>query len=73
MRDVSKLIDQVINVDNGGGSSPIPGAAWVKDLGLSPSEISQWLADSVTDPSSVDSVYAGMGDTGDWYIVLLNE
>ena len=76
MRDISKLRGYTINVvlspeDN--GYSPIPDAAWVKDLGLSPSEISDWLADSVADQSSPDAIYAGMGDTGDWYVACIND
>ena len=76
MRDISKLRDHVINVvlnPEDKGYSPIPNAAWVKDLGLSPSEISDWLGDSVADQSSPDAIYAGMGDTGDWYVALIND
>jgi hypothetical protein len=76
MRDLSKLRGHVINVvlsPEDKGYSPIPDAAWVKDLGLSPSEISDWLADSVEKPNSPDAIYAGMGDTGDWYVACIND
>ena len=76
MRDISKLRDHVINVvlnPEDKGYSPIPDAAGVKDLGLSPSEISDWLGDSVADQSSPDAIYAGMGDTSDWYVALIND
>jgi|7_EtaG_2_1085326.scaffolds.fasta_scaffold07523_5 hypothetical protein len=69
--------DQVINVDDprdriSSSYSPIPGAAWVKDLKISAAELSDWLSDSISDPSDPYAIYAGMGATGDMYVVALS-
>ena len=71
---IGQLTDQVINLEDPtlSGYSPIPCAAWVKDLHMQPAELSNWLADSISNPSDPTAIYAGMGATGDVYIVALN-
>jgi len=70
-----QLLDSVINVvdPKSKSYSPIPCAAWVKDLEISPVELSNWLADSISGPENPHSIYAGVGATGDMYIVSLYE
>jgi len=65
------VMGQVIDIGLGQGAG-LPDAAWVKDLGLTNAEISDWLAESVTTPEWVGAVYAGLADNNDWYIVLTN-
>ena len=64
-----QLLDSVINVEDPKSKSysPIPFAAWVKDLEISPVEL------SITGPENPHSIYAGVGATGDMYIVSLYE
>ena len=70
------------------GYSPIPYAAWVADLNVHaidgsvigkfsigggyPTELSNWLAERISNPSDPNAIYAGMGPAGDVYIVALN-
>lgn len=77
---MDNITNQVINVENPNDTSsfsPIPSAAWVKDLlninGVTPANLSIWLADSIGNPNDPNAIYAGIGATGDTYIVALND
>jgi len=68
------LTGNVINVGGPAedGYSPIPDAQWVEHLGVSSTDLSNWLSDSISDPSDPTAIYAGVGSTGAMYIVHLH-
>jgi len=70
---VDFLHNVAINLDAKGGQSPLPCAAWVEDLDLTPLEVSNWLADSFANPNDPLAIYAGMGPDGNWYICAGSE
>ena len=61
----------VINVEDPAkdGDCPIPDAQWVEHLSMSPSELSDWLEESMLEPDNPNAIVAGMGATGAMYIL----